>query len=113
MTKAKAGSKSDAVREELAKGITAPKDVVANLAKRGIQVSPALVSQIKGRGSEDASSMIGATLQAASENGKTAAGATLTLGDIKAVLELQRLIEHYGAQRLKKMVDEVASLRGG
>ncbi|MEZ6118125.1 MAG: hypothetical protein R3C28_16355 [Pirellulaceae bacterium] len=40
-------NKSQAVRNELKKGITSPKEVVANLAKREITVSAAFVSNVK------------------------------------------------------------------
>ena len=49
MAKGKTQSKSDAVRDEFKNGVTAPKDVVANLRKKGLRVSAALVSQLKTR----------------------------------------------------------------
>ncbi len=95
-------NKSDEVRKEFAKGNTAPKDVVATLAKRGLTVSPALVSQLKKRAGHGKS------------NGKAHRGGKMKVGaiDVKTILDVQHLVHRYGADHIKQIVDEIAVVRG-
>ena len=100
MARSKKVNKSNEIRRQLAAGVTSPKEVVANLAKRKIKVSAALVSQIKGR-----------ELNAEGhELVSVAEGRGLSSADVVAVLNLRKLISQYGAEQVKLVVDEVASL---
>ncbi len=102
MAQAKKISKSDEVRKELAAGVTSPKEVVAKLAKRKINVSAALVSQIKAR------ELYGESHGSA--GGSAAHSHEISPEDVMAVLNLRKLVSQYGAEHVKSVVDEVASL---
>ncbi len=104
MAKGKTQSKSDAIREEFKNGVTAPKDVVANLAKKGLKVSAALVSQIKAR---ELTKVKGTNVANGKSVGPKVSG--LTPEDIQAVLNLRRLVTAYGVAHVKRIVDEVAT----
>ncbi|MCA9196484.1 MAG: hypothetical protein KDA87_03060 [Planctomycetales bacterium] len=98
-------NKSQAVRNELKKGITSPKEVVANLAKRDISVSAAFVSNVKSGMKKQRT-----TKEARTAFKDTAGRSSQYTGESKPLLAAVDLVVLVGVKEAHALIDTAEQL---